>query len=299
MPELYPTDARPIRPDPTTGRRATNPVIATVTVGRRGTRTTEGTPVNRERTRSTRLERYLEGRFPEYRFGDVLVLLFLTYVFMASSPPDTWVRVVTVALQGLTLLAALLASRAHRHIFRIAAIVVVGALIGSIGSVLVGSSHEPTGFFFILNVLLVGAAPVVIARALWRQDGVDIHTVFGAICIFVLVGMTFAFVYAALDRFEPAPFFAQTKHGTLPDFLYFAFVTQTTVGFGDLTARGDLGRALAGLQALVGQLYLVTIVAVLVSRMTVTKRTPTEAGPESDFATDAPANGTVDDAPTE
>lgn len=255
--------------------------------------------MNLDKTRPTRVERYLEARFPEYRFGDVIVLLFVTYVFMASSPPDTWVRVITVALQGLTLLAALLASRAHRHIFRIATVVIAAALIGSLGSVLVGSSHEPTGFFFALNVLLVGAAPVVIARALWRQDGVDIHTVFGAICIFVLVGMTFAFFYAALDRFDSDPFFAQTKHGTLPDFLYFAFVTQTTVGFGDLTARGDLGRAIAGLQALVGQLYLVTIVAVLVSRMTVTKRRPTASGAETDFATDAPAGGAADDPPSD
>ncbi len=245
-------------------------------------------PVTKNNTRPTRLERYLERRFPEYRYGDVLVLLFITYVFMASSPPDKWVRVVTVALQGLTLLAALLASRAHRHIFRGAAIVVAAALVGSIGSVLIGSSHEPTGFFFILNVLLVGAAPVVIARALLRQNGVDIHTVFGAICIFVLLGMTFAFVYAALDRFQSDPFFAQTNHATLPDFLYFAFITQTTVGYGDFTARNDFGRALAGLQALTGQLYLVTIVAVLVSRMTVTKRRPSPDEPEADFTTDAP-----------
>ncbi len=245
-----------------------------------------------DHTKPTRFERYLERQFPEYRFGSVLVLLFVTYVFMASSPPDKWVRVITVGLQGLTLLAALLASRAHRHIFRAATIVIGFALFGSIVSVLIGSSREPTAFFFALNILLVGAAPIVIARALWRQDGVDIHTVFGAICIFVLVGMTFAFVYATLDKFENTPFFAQTNSAALPDFLYFSFVTQTTVGYGDLTARGDLGRALAGLQALTGQLYLVTIVAVLVSRMTVTKRR-TSIGPDDEFSTDAPGEDTI------
>ncbi|MCU1458480.1 MAG: Ion channel [Actinomycetia bacterium] len=248
-----------------------------------------------DRTRPTAIERYLEGRFPEYRFGVVMILLFITYVFMASSPPDTWVRVITVALQGLTLLAALLASRAHRRIFRVATVVVAAALLASLVSLIAGSSHEPTGFFFALNVLLVGATPIAIGRALWRQDGVDIHTVFGAICIYVLLGMTFAFFYAALGTFQSQPFFAQTDHGTLPDFLYFAFVTQTTVGFGDLTARGDLGRAVTGLQALVGQLYLVTVVAVLVSRMTVTRRRdPASDGSPGD---DAPGTATAADAP--
>ena len=59
----------------------------------------------------------------------------------------------------------------------------------------------------------------------------------------------------------------QTAHATTPDFLYFSFITQTTVGYGDFTAAGDLGRALAVLEALTGQLYLVTIIAVLVSRL--------------------------------
>ena len=70
-------------------------------------------------------------------------------------------------------------------------------------------------------------------------------------------------------------FFVQTSHATLPNFLYFSFITQTTVGYGDFTAAGNLGRALASLEALVGQLYLVTVVAVLVSRMASASRRAT------------------------
>ena len=101
---------------------------------------------------------------------------------------------------------------------------------------------------------------------------VDIHTVIGAICIYVLLGMMFAFVYAAIDAMSSDPFFVQTAHATAPDFLYFSFITQTTVGYGDFTASGDLGRALAVLEALSGQLYLVTIIAVLVSRLSARAR---------------------------
>jgi hypothetical protein len=197
--------------------------------------------------------------------------------------------VLTVLLQGLTLLAALLASRVHRRLFRIASLVVLVALLGAIGSLFVSGS-DPTGAFFLLNVLLVATAPVVIGRALWRRQLVDIHTVLGAVCIYVLLGMMFAFVYAAIDGIGSASFFVQTNHATTPDFLYFSFITQTTVGYGDFTAAADLGRALSVLEALTGQLYLVTIIAVLVSRLS-GRMAPTTPAPDAAVAdsTDTPA----------
>jgi hypothetical protein len=159
------------------------------------------------------------------------------------------------------------ASRAGRHIFRIAALVVTIAWVSAILSLAVSDSHTPTGVFFALNVLLVGATPIVIAQALYRRRTVDVHTVLGAICIYVLIGMMFAFGYGAINELGSTSFFAQTSHAGLPDYLYFSFVTQTTVGYGDLTAATNLGRSLAVTEALAGQLYLVTIIAVLVSRM--------------------------------
>ena len=74
--------------------------------------------------KATRLERWLEDRFPGYRYGIVLILLFMTYVFMAAGPTHVVARVVTVGLQGVTLLTTLIASRAGRRLFRIAAVVV-------------------------------------------------------------------------------------------------------------------------------------------------------------------------------
>ena len=220
-----------------------------------------------DRTKPTSVESWLEDHSPGYQYGWVLLLLGLTFVVMAAGPPDAWVRVLTVFLQGLTLLAALLASRVSRRLFRIATIVALVALLTALGSVLVSSSTDPAGAFFVLNILLVATAPVVIGRSLWRRGIVDVRTVLGAVCIYVLLGMMFAFVYAAINGFGDVPFFVQTTHATTPDFLYFSFITQTTVGYGDFTAAGDLGRALSVLEAMTGQLYLVTVIAVLVSRL--------------------------------
>jgi hypothetical protein len=243
-----------------------------------------------DRSKPSSVEAWLEEHSPGYQYGWVLLLLGLTFIVMASGPPDAWVRVLTVFLQGLTLLAALLASRVRRRLFRVASVVAGLSLLTALGSVFVSSSQQPTSVFFLLNILLVATTPVVIARALWRRQLIDVRTVLGAVCIYVLLGMMFAFVYAAIDGIGSDPFFVQTAHATTPDFLYFSFVTQTTVGYGDFTAAGDLGRALAVVEALTGQLYLVTIIAVLVSRLSGRTVTPNAAAAST---TDAEATDTT------
>ena len=237
-----------------------------------------------DRTKATSVELWLEKHSPGYQYGYVLLLLAMTFIVMAAGPPDAWTRVITVFLQGLTLLAALLASRVSRRLFRLASVIALFSLLTALISVFVSSSSQPTSVFFLLNILLVATVPWVIARALWERKVIDVRTVLGAVCIYVLLGMMFAFVYAAIDGLSSGAFFVQTAHPTTPDFLYFSYITQTTVGYGDFTASGDLGRALAVLEALTGQLYLVTIIAVLVSRLSgrnVTTPSPIDAPPET------------------
>ena len=126
-----------------------------------------------------------------YRYGIVLILLFCTFLVLASGLEGDWVRLLSVALQGTTLLAVLHASQVSRRIRRIAGVAVLLAVIPAFGSVLFGSGSVASGVPVLLSVLLVASAPYVIARALWRRQIVDIHTVLGAICIYVLLGMLF------------------------------------------------------------------------------------------------------------
>lgn len=90
-------------------------------------------------------------------------------------------------------------------------------------------------------------------------------TVLGAVCIYVLVGLSFAFVFEAIGAFGSQPFFAPQEAATKSDYVYFSFTTMATVGYGDLTAHGGLGRALAVTERLLGQIYLVTAVALVSS----------------------------------
>lgn len=207
-----------------------------------------------------------QTRVAAARFGVVLLLLLVTYVFLASSPTGHWVPFVAVFLQGATLLAALAASDVNRRLWRVAEVVVAIGLISAAGVWFVDFENAD-GVLFLMNALLVGAAPVVIATSLVRRRVVDVHTVMGALCIYVLLGMLWSFGFGAIGAFGSGPFFAQAGHTNVADYLYFSFVTLTTVGYGDLTAADGLGRAVAVVEALTGQLYLVTVVALVVSRM--------------------------------
>ena len=215
----------------------------------------------------------IERDLPGARYGIVLVLLLVTFVFMASGFSGAWVPLVTVTLQGATLLAALAASESSRRIVRVAVVVVALGIVSGIFS-LIDDTSGSRGLTSILSILLVGVAPVAIAGSMYRKRKVDVHTVLGAICIYVFIGMFFAFLFTAIGEISQEPFFAQMKNATTADYLYFSFVTMTTVGYGDLTAADGVGRATAVFDALLGQIYLVTVLALLVSQLGRLRRSP-------------------------
>ena len=130
------------------------------------------------------------------------------------------------------------------------------------------------GLTGILSFALLVASAVVIGRGVIDQRQVNQRSVVGAICIYVLLGMMFTFLYGAVAYLGDGYFFAQGTDGTLSLRLYFSYVTLATLGYGDYTPAADLGRALAIFEALMGQLYLVTVVAVLVANMGRTKPDP-------------------------
>jgi hypothetical protein len=115
----------------------------------------------------------------------------------------------------------------------------------------------------LLTLVTIGA----VARRIWLHVEISVITVLGALCIYVLLGLSFAFVFNAVGNLGPQPFFASQERGTRSDYIYFSFITIATVGYGDLTPQGGLGRALAVTEGLLGQIYLVTAVAALVSNI--------------------------------
>ena len=113
-------------------------------------------------------------------------------------------------------------------------------------------------------LLVTATLPVTISRVLHHRR-VTYETVLGALCAYVLIGLLFAFVYLAVDDFRDAPFFVQPGPHDQGEFLYFSFVALTTLGFGDLCPSVGLPQALTVIEALIGSVFLVTLVARLVT----------------------------------
>ena len=122
--------------------------------------------------------------------------------------------------------------------------------------------------------------PIAIIHHVRDQAEIKFMTVAGALCVYLLAGLFFALLYWSIGVFEHAPFFVQTKTESGVDFTYYSFVTLTTVGYGDLTAAQDPGRMCSILEALFGQLYLVSVVALLVANIGRTR--PRRAGATPD-----------------
>ena len=119
----------------------------------------------------------------------------------------------------------------------------------------------------IVSALLAFGIAAVIAGSILIQGEVNAQSVTGAICVYLLLGIIFMYVYGVAAALGDNPFFAQGTDGTRSLRLYFSYVTLATLGYGDYTPKGDLGHTLAIVEALIGQLYLVTVVALLVARM--------------------------------
>jgi hypothetical protein len=213
------------------------------------------------------LRETMKLRQPEFRYGELLLLLIVTFIFNGSVTRQTrWHSLVLVLLESLTILLALVASRSKRFTVNLA-IVVCSAAFASALCELIFNWHVFLAATSLLNVLLVVVAPIAVIKGIMRRRVVDFRTVLAALCLYVMFGMLFSAVFAAFQSVTDQQFFVQTAHGSPSDFSYFSFITLTTVGYGDLTAAQPTGRTVAAFEAMFGQLYLVSVVAVLVSNM--------------------------------
>jgi hypothetical protein len=212
---------------------------------------------------------------PEYSFGVVLCLILATLAFQVAAPEEEWARFTILTMHGVVLLSALLAARTERLVVLVALGAVVASIVVS-GFALIGPGEVneiPAG---IVNLLFIGVTPLIVARGLIgeirEERTVTIRTMFGVLCIYLLIGVFFAFVYGVIDAAATDEFFPRVDPASTSDFLYFSFTTLTTTGYGDLVTANELGRSMAVIEALIGQIYLVTVVALIVSNMRPARR---------------------------
>ncbi len=202
---------------------------------------------------------------PADSFGMLLLLILLDYVAMSAVTGDSWGRVVLVVLLGATLLFALRTSRARRIWQLLALLYLIASTLVTLISIFLPNSRDFSQQISIVGGLLLLITPFAIVRRISAHKVVTNETVLGAVSVYLLLGFSFSFIYAAIDFVSPIPFFVGEPHATTNMYLFFSYSTLTTVGYGNLVPTGNVGQTFAMLEALFGQIYLVIIVARLVS----------------------------------
>lgn len=198
-------------------------------------------------------------------YGFVLALVVFSIVFLAYAPDDRWAWSSFVLLQSLILLVAVWTSGFGDSTHRPAiALGIVALAVSLVQYAWIAQGRSLVGIF---NLALIVVTCVVIGIGVVDQGTINAQSVLGVITVYLLLGVLFTFAFSAVAVVGDGPFFAQGTDGTLADRVYFSYVTLATLGYGDLTPLGTTGRMLASAEAIFGQLYLVTVVAVVVGRL--------------------------------
>ena len=203
-----------------------------------------------------------------FRYGAVFALMVTLLVFVIVAPAGDVTRAVVLALEGAALLVVVATSRERRAVrnarLRVLA-VVAPILVGAVALALV-----PVDVVLATNGALTVGIMVALVGGLLRlvrTQGVTLQVVAGALTIYVLTGLIFAWLVSFVAGVGSAAYFAQGGDGTQGDRVYFSFTVLTTTGFGDFTAATPVGHALAVVEMLLGQLYLVTVIGVAVGSL--------------------------------
>jgi hypothetical protein len=197
-------------------------------------------------------------------FGLVLILVLLTYVLASLFDNRGWASVVLTVTTSAASVVALTSSHVRGRFVRLAIwLSVLTVALAAIGAA--ADARSWLNFASLIQVSLLAVAMAAVLRRVVTAPEVGFRTILGALSVYTALGILFTFAYGTIDRIQSGPFFEGVAHPQGSDFLFFSYTTLTTTGYGDLVPGGQPGQMIAGLEMMIGQIFLVTMVAGLVS----------------------------------
>ena len=195
-------------------------------------------------------------------FGVVLLLVVAIYVLASLSSYSGWSGVALSAVTAACAIVALVSADARPLIVTWGSAAALAAVVLALIAAL-GGHPAVSGVATLIQALVLTVAAAEVLGTVLTEREVGFRTILGAISVYLILGVLFSFTYAAIDRLQDGSFFGKTLQ--TGDYVFFSFTTLTTTGYGNLVPAGQPGRMLSGLEMLVGQIFLVTLIAGLVS----------------------------------
>jgi hypothetical protein len=221
--------------------------------------------MNRAAIRARTRERWLQrAERVSDAFGIVFALVLTTYVLASLLSNHGWSAVILTIATSATSVVSLTSSHARAATVRVA--VWLSALTILLAAVAAISDDRTwLNFASVVQIGLLTIAMGAVLRRVVTSAEVGFRTILGAISVYTVLGILFTFLYGMIDRVQGGPFFEGVGQPQSSDFLFFSYTTLTTTGYGNLVPGGQPGRMISGLEMMLGQIFLVTLVAGLVS----------------------------------
>jgi len=224
-----------------------------------------------------------------------LIVLVMTILVVIVIPIDAAYRgggITTVSAIGLLVFTTMSRSKVSHRLRVASSIVIAVSFALAIAFTITNDAAEAQSMtwlaatFSATYTVMIGMCFPAILRHAFRHRRITLNTVAAALSAYLMIGLIFTSMFRFVEIVAP-PFFSQTNVNPFT-FEYFSFITLSTVGYGDFSPANDAGRTLAMLEGVFGQIFLVTIVALVVSNLGVERhqlrRTMADAGSQVDSA---------------
>ncbi len=197
------------------------------------------------------------------RFGLVLLSCIVTYTLLIAVDSPRWIGLASSLPVAATVLITSWASHPGPILrWTPLGLIVLAIVTGTINASLHGP--DPAGIALVLcGIALAFSIAAMLAR-MATHTTVSVQTVLAVLSSYVMLGLLFAYLDSGIGHIM-GTFFAQSGAHSQSDYAYLSYITLTTVGFGDLTPGTGIARSVIILEALIGQIFLVTLVARMVS----------------------------------
>jgi hypothetical protein len=205
--------------------------------------------------------------FTQVRVGRFLFLLISILLLLILNPffhGFPGIRILLGIYISLVLLAGIYAVSQKRYLFTIALFISLPAFVARWSTLFVQSPSVVlvgNGFMTLFCAYLI----IILLSYLFREDEVTTDLIMAALCVYFFLGLMWAYVFSVLEGLQPGSFrLGQVQTADVSNFVYYSFVTQTTLGYGDITPATPPARSLSYMEAAIGQLYVAVLVARLV-----------------------------------
>jgi hypothetical protein len=232
-----------------------------------------------------RRTRWSKGRLYKYKFSFLLaslVLLLVIAPLLEGTPASAALFTIGLTMVFIT---GVVANREQKWVFRTG--IAVAAVAIPICWAAMFNRLAPLDLSqYLIVVVFSGVTAGMILMAIFRKYMATAEALVGAVCVYLLIGLTWAMIYSSIEYVQEDPFIypdhrrlavVGVPHTSFSQLTYFSFVTLSTLGYGDIVPRTPLAETACWMESIVGQLYIAILVARLVSEFQTTKPTVRES----------------------